>query len=131
MVHRRAPLARHSPLQEQSPAHQGRREDIIQLLQGSIQRDVYYARARSYPNSLEAALFPDNVPVDVYNTLIEEGRSQQDWDLVGRVAEQLVESFPDSPEALQALGSAKVSLGEPAIAVQVLTQGLSRFSYRI
>ena len=37
---------------------------------GSIQRDVYYARARNYPSSLEAALFPDNVPVAVYDNLI-------------------------------------------------------------
>ena len=37
---------------------------------GSIQRDVYYAQARNYSSSLEAALFPDNVPVDVYENLI-------------------------------------------------------------
>ena len=43
---------------------------LAATLSGSIQRDVYYARARNYPNSLEAALFPDNVPVDVYNNLI-------------------------------------------------------------
>jgi oligoendopeptidase F len=41
---------------------------------GSIQRDVYYARARNYSSSLEAALFPDNVPVDVYNNLISTVR---------------------------------------------------------
>lgn len=37
---------------------------------GSIQRDVYYARARNYSSSLEAALFPDNVPTEVYDNLI-------------------------------------------------------------
>ena len=39
-------------------------------LHGSIQRDVYYARARNHPGSLEAALFPDRVPVAVYESLI-------------------------------------------------------------
>lgn len=39
-------------------------------LAGSIQRDVYYARARNYSSSLESALFPDNVPVAVYDNLI-------------------------------------------------------------
>ncbi|QDT05896.1 Oligoendopeptidase F, plasmid [Rubripirellula lacrimiformis] len=37
---------------------------------GSVQRDVYYAKARNYSSSLEAALFPDNVPVSVYDNLI-------------------------------------------------------------
>ena len=43
---------------------------LAATLCGSIQRDVYYARARNYSSSLESALFPDNVPVDVYNNLI-------------------------------------------------------------
>ncbi|MAI34754.1 MAG: oligoendopeptidase F [Planctomycetaceae bacterium TMED240] len=41
---------------------------------GSIQRDVYYAQARNYSSSLDAALFPDNVPVDVYDNLISAVR---------------------------------------------------------
>ena len=40
-------------------------------LNGSVQRDVYYARARGYPSALEAALFDDRVPVSVYDNLIE------------------------------------------------------------
>ena len=43
---------------------------LAATLAGSIQRDVYYARAREYPSSLDAALFPDNVPVSVYDNLI-------------------------------------------------------------
>tara|TARA_R110002049_G_scaffold4601_5_gene32117 strand:- start:169592 stop:171391 length:1800 start_codon:yes stop_codon:yes gene_type:complete len=39
-------------------------------LTGSIHRDVYYAKVRNFDSSLEAALFPDNVPVDVYDNLI-------------------------------------------------------------
>jgi oligoendopeptidase F len=39
-------------------------------LHGSIQRDVYYARARNHPSALEAALFPDRVPVAVYENLV-------------------------------------------------------------
>jgi len=44
-------------------------------LAGSIHRDVYYARARNYASSLEASLFPDNVPVDVYNNLVQSVRA--------------------------------------------------------
>ncbi len=47
---------------------------LAATLCGSVQRDVYYAKARDYASSLEAALFPDNVPVDVYNNLISAVR---------------------------------------------------------
>jgi oligoendopeptidase F len=39
-------------------------------LAGSMQGDIYYARARNYPNALAAALFPDQVPLSVYDNLI-------------------------------------------------------------
>jgi oligoendopeptidase F len=43
---------------------------LAATLAGSIQRDVFYARARGFAGSREAALFPDNVPVAVYDNLI-------------------------------------------------------------
>jgi oligoendopeptidase F len=43
---------------------------IAATLNGSVQRDVYYARARNYPSALEASLFHDKVPVTVYESLI-------------------------------------------------------------
>lgn len=52
---------------EQFTAHEN---TLAATLAGSIQRDVYYARARNYDSSLEAALFPDNMPVSVYDNLI-------------------------------------------------------------
>jgi oligoendopeptidase F len=39
-------------------------------LAGSVQRDIFQARARHYGRALEAALAPDNVPVSVYENLI-------------------------------------------------------------
>ena len=44
---------------------------LAATLNGSIQRDIYYARARNHPSALEAALFPDRVPVAVYDNLID------------------------------------------------------------
>ncbi len=44
---------------------------LAATLCGSIQADTYYARARSYDSSLARALFPDNVPMAVYDSLIE------------------------------------------------------------
>jgi len=44
---------------------------LAATLAGSIQRDVYYARARNYPSALEASLFHDKVPVAVVDNLVE------------------------------------------------------------
>ena len=44
---------------------------LAAALGGSIQGDIYYARARHYASTLEAALFPDRVPLAVYHNLIE------------------------------------------------------------
>ena len=52
---------------EQFTAHEN---SLSAILCGSIQKDVYYARARNYPSALEKALFADKVPVSVYDNLI-------------------------------------------------------------
>jgi oligoendopeptidase F len=44
-------------------------------LAGSIKQDVYYARAKNYRSAREAALFPDKVPVAVYDNLIAAVRA--------------------------------------------------------
>ncbi|MFN8529523.1 MAG: oligoendopeptidase F [Anaerolineae bacterium] len=36
----------------------------------AVKRDVFYARVRGYASSLEAALAPGNIPVEVFHTLI-------------------------------------------------------------
>src|SRR5690606_29602494 len=43
---------------------------LAAALNGSIQRDVYYARARNYESALSAALFHDKVPPTVVENLI-------------------------------------------------------------
>jgi len=40
-------------------------------LGGAVKRDVFYARARGYASSLEAALADDNVPTAVFHTLLD------------------------------------------------------------
>ncbi|MEZ6087035.1 MAG: oligoendopeptidase F [Pirellulaceae bacterium] len=48
----------------------GHQHVLAATLAGSIHRDVYYARARNYENSLTNSLFHDNVPQSVYDNLI-------------------------------------------------------------
>jgi oligoendopeptidase F len=43
---------------------------LAATLAGSIERDVYYAKARNYQSALGSALFHDNVPQSVYDNLI-------------------------------------------------------------
>ncbi|RIK80216.1 MAG: oligoendopeptidase F [Planctomycetota bacterium] len=47
---------------------------LAATLSSSVQRDVYYAKARGYQSAQAAALFPDNVPAAVYDNLIVEVR---------------------------------------------------------
>ena len=49
---------------------EGHENSLAATLNGSVQRDVYYAKARGYDSALESALFADNVPVSVYDNLI-------------------------------------------------------------
>jgi oligoendopeptidase F len=51
--------------------YEAHKNTIAATLNGSVQRDVYYARARNFPSAREASLFADNVPVSVYDNLIE------------------------------------------------------------
>lgn len=48
----------------------GHENTLAATLGGSIQRDVYYAKARGHNSALEASLFSDNVPTAVYDNLI-------------------------------------------------------------
>ena len=41
----------------------------------SVKADVFHARARYYSSALEAALFPDDVPIAVYDGLIQSVRA--------------------------------------------------------
>ena len=54
---------------------QDHRYTLAASLAYSIKADVFQARARHYSSALEAALFPDDVPVAVYDGLIRSVRS--------------------------------------------------------
>lgn len=47
---------------------------LASTLASSVRADVFNARARNYPSALEAALFRDDVPVSVYDSLIASVR---------------------------------------------------------
>lgn len=42
-----------------------------EMLYGNVKKDMFQAKSRHYNSSLEAALYPDNIPVSVYHSLVE------------------------------------------------------------
>jgi len=48
---------------------------LATTLSGSVKQDVYNAKVRNYPSAREAALFPDQVPLSVYDNLIAAVRA--------------------------------------------------------
>lgn len=56
-------------------AYENHRNTMAAALDASNKRDAYYAGARGFKSSREAALFPDNVPVKVYDNLIKSIRA--------------------------------------------------------
>lgn len=62
---------RRTAFQQYYQQFQAHENTLAATLAGSIHTDVYYARARNYESSLAAALFPDQVPASVYESLVE------------------------------------------------------------
>ncbi len=56
---------------EQFVAHEN---SLAAILSGSVQKDIYYAKARGYDSALHAALYSDNIPQTVYDSLISAVR---------------------------------------------------------
>ena len=50
---------------------------LAATLSGSVQCDVYYAKARGHDSAIASSLFSDNVPQSVYDNLISAVRSRQ------------------------------------------------------
>jgi len=44
---------------------------IGEMLSGNVKSDMFRAQARHYDSSVESALYPNNIPVDVYHSLVE------------------------------------------------------------
>ncbi|HEV2235573.1 MAG TPA: oligoendopeptidase F [Ktedonobacterales bacterium] len=55
-------------------AYQGVRNTMAAALSTNVKRDIFYARARHYATAREAALAPHNIPVSVYDALVESVR---------------------------------------------------------
>ena len=57
--------------EESADAYLAFRNTFAATLAGAVKRDVFYARARGYDSSLEAALAGDDIPREVFHNLLD------------------------------------------------------------
>ncbi|HEY1683711.1 MAG TPA: oligoendopeptidase F [Tepidisphaeraceae bacterium] len=69
-LHSPSPAVRKEAFTKYYDEYEKHRNTIAASLDASVQRDVYYARARKYSSALGSALFDDKVPITVYTNLI-------------------------------------------------------------
>jgi oligoendopeptidase F len=74
LLHSPSRAARRTAFHQYYDVFAAHENTLAATLSGSVQRDVYYAKARGYESARAAALFPDNVPAAVYDNLIGEVR---------------------------------------------------------
>jgi len=55
--------------------YQAHAHTLAATLAGAVDRDVYLSRVRHHPSAVAAALFTDNVPLDVYDGLVTAVRT--------------------------------------------------------
>jgi len=51
-------------------SYEKHRNSFASILEGSVRKDVFYARSRNFQSSIQAALFGEHIPVSVYDHLI-------------------------------------------------------------
>lgn len=70
LLHRNRDVRRRAYLQFHD-VYADHKNTLTNLYAGSVHLDVYKARVRRFPSARAAALFPDDVPEEVYDNLIE------------------------------------------------------------
>ncbi len=75
-LQQRDPAVRKAAFHQFYSEFQDHQFTLASSLANSVRADVFHARARSYPSAREAALFPDHVPVAVYDNLVSTVRGK-------------------------------------------------------
>jgi len=116
---------------------------IARLYEGQVKQDIFRAKARGYESCREMALFPDNVPVSVYDNLIKAVHDAlptlhryyrmrakllgleklSHWDVYVPLVKGVTSETPYE-EAVSMIGSALAPLGSEY--VQTITDGLTK-----
>ena len=70
LLHDKVPEVRKQAFHQYYDVFEAHDHTLAATLSGSMERDVFAAKVRRYPSAVEAALFNDNVPISVYDSLI-------------------------------------------------------------
>ena len=70
LLHDKVPEVRKQAFHQYYDVFAAHDHTLAATLSGSMERDVFSAKVRHYPSAVEAALFTDNVPLSVYDSLI-------------------------------------------------------------
>ena len=65
---------RRTAFESYADQHLAMRHTMAASLAGGVKRDVFFARARGYSSSLEAALEPSHIPVEVFHNVVRTFR---------------------------------------------------------
>ena len=65
---------RRSAFDSYADAHLEMQHAMAASLAGGVKRDVFFARARGYSSSLQAALEPSHIPIEVYHNVVQTFR---------------------------------------------------------
>jgi oligoendopeptidase F len=76
LLHSSKRAVRKNAFHQYYSVYEGHENALAATLSGSVQRDIYYAKARGYNSAIEAALFHDDVPLSVYDNLIAAVRAK-------------------------------------------------------
>lgn len=69
---------RHDAWDSLTEGYENHRNTVASLLASSVQRDIFYARARGYDSSLHSALYANDIPQQVFHMLIETVNARRD-----------------------------------------------------
>jgi len=70
LLHDKVPEVRKQAFHQYYDVFEAHDHTLAATLSGSMERDVFAAKVRHYPSAIEAALFNDNVPLSVYDSLV-------------------------------------------------------------
>lgn len=82
---------RRTAFESYADQHLAMQHTMAASLAGGVKRDVFYARARGYASSLEAALEPAHIPIDVFHNVVRTFRDNVGtWHRYWRIRRQIL-----------------------------------------
>jgi oligoendopeptidase F len=117
---------RRTAYESYADAHLAMRHAMAASLAGGVKRDVFFARARGYSSSLEAALEPAHIPVEVFHNVVRTFRDNVGtWHRYWRVRREALGLDVLKPYDTRAQLSANVLTVPYAQAVEWVAEGVA------